>query len=169
MQVVVTYLEMRDASSLRAATGGPQLELRRLGEPCAALNRFFYVEVGRAWRWVDRLSWTDDAWQAWVERPQLSTWIAGHAGNPVGYAELDHVGDDLEVTYFGLLPQFIGRGMGAVALTQVIEAAWSLGPRRVWLHTCSLDHPGARANYERRGFRAYKEEFFDAPDPVPSG
>lgn len=168
MSVVVTYLEMRDRSWLQAATGGPPFELRALAEPCPPLNRFFYVEVGRAWSWIDRLPWSADDWQAWAARPELSTLVGWVDGNPIGYAELERQGTDTEVAYFGLLPQFVGRGYGSRFLTRVIERGWDDGAARLWLHTCTLDHPAALANYERRGFRQYKREMVPDADPVRS-
>ena len=79
----------------------------------------------------------------------------------------------MEIAYFGLLPQFVGRGLGGALLTATIERAWQLKPRRVWVHTCTLDHPSALANYQARGFRIYKHETEDndlperAPGPWP--
>jgi ribosomal protein S18 acetylase RimI-like enzyme len=156
--VTITFLEMRDPSWLVPASGGPPYELRRVGEACPALNRFFYREVGRDWRWVDRLDWSDDDWRRWVDRDDLATWIAWSEGNPLGYVELERAGGDVEITYFGLLPQFIGRGYGGPFLCDVVREAWRGEPSRVWLHTCTLDHPAALANYQRRGFRVYREE-----------
>ncbi len=81
-------------------------------------------------------------------------------GTPAGYAELEaQPGGDVEIKYFGLLPAFIGLGLGGALLTDIIRRALALdGARRVWLHTCDLDHPGALANYQRRGFRIFKIE-----------
>ena len=81
------------------------------------------------------------------------------SGSPAGYFELEgQPGGNVEITSFGLLPAYIGRGLGGHLLTVAIEKAWQMGSSRVWLHTCSLDHPGALANYCARGFQVFREE-----------
>jgi GNAT superfamily N-acetyltransferase len=81
------------------------------------------------------------------------------AGTPAGYFELDHKPHSgVEIAYFGVLPAFLGRGIGGQLLTRAVERAWLLKPARVWLHTCTLDHPNAMANYQARGFRVYQTE-----------
>ena len=80
-------------------------------------------------------------------------------GAPAGYFELRRDDEaDVEIAYFGLLHQFLGRGLGAHLLTEAVERAWAIGATRVWLHTCSLDHPAALPNYVKRGFTAYRTE-----------
>jgi GNAT superfamily N-acetyltransferase len=78
-----------------------------------------------------------------------------------GYFELrQHQDRSVEIAYFGLLPAFIGRGWGKYLLTRAVESAWQLGTDRVWLHTCTLDHPAALSNYLKRGFRPFREEVY---------
>ena len=80
-------------------------------------------------------------------------------GVPAGYVELDRrVEQEVEIAYFGLVPEYIGRGLGPALLDRALERAWSYGPRRVWLHTCSLDHPKALAVYRRAGFEVYDRQ-----------
>jgi GNAT superfamily N-acetyltransferase len=80
---------------------------------------------------------------------------------PAGYFELrEHDDGSAEIAYFGLLPAFIGRGWGKYLLTRATQAAWELGPNRVWLHTCTLDHPSALPNYLKRGFRPVRSEVY---------
>jgi len=86
---------------------------------------------------------------------------------PVGYFELARQGgDDIEIAYLGLLPRFIGQGFGGILLTAAASRAWELGANRVWVHTCTLDHPQALSNYQARGFRVYRieETIEDLPD-----
>jgi len=131
-----------------------------LAERSGGLNRSFYERVGRAWQWTDRLSWSDDQWQAYASRPQLETWIASVEGVPAGYFELDTDQDgNTEIAYFGLLSGFIGRGLGKHLLCAAIRRAWESGATRVWVHTCTLDHPHALGNYRARGFTIYRHEF----------
>lgn len=157
-RVTTWHLEMTAPGQLRPARGGEGLEVRRVELPCPELNRFLYETVGAGWRWVDRLPWNDDRWEAWVDRAELQTWVGYLSGTPVGYFELEtRSGGNVELAYFGLLPRFIGRGLGGRLLALAVEKAWETGASRVWVHTCSLDHPAALANYLARGFRVFKE------------
>ena len=157
--VTTWYLEMLDPAQLRRSrvpTPAPAIVQAEIPSP--ALNRFLYTSVGGAWHWIDRLSWTWAQWLAWLDRPELQTWVMHVAGTPAGYFELEKQGDDVEIAYFGIAPDFIGRKLGGHLLTRTIEQAWAMGPRRVWVHTCTLDHPAALANYKARGMDLYKEE-----------
>jgi GNAT superfamily N-acetyltransferase len=83
-------------------------------------------------------------------------------GGPAGYFELrEHDDASVEIAYFGLLPDFIGRGWGKYLLTRAVQIAWDLGATRVWLHTCTLDHPAALPNYLKRGFRPLRTEEYE--------
>ncbi|QFU76388.1 GNAT family N-acetyltransferase [Halioglobus maricola] len=122
-------------------------------------NRFLYQFVGAAWEWQDKLSWPEQEWRSYVERPELRTWLASCEGSPAGYFELEKQGSDVEIKYFGLAPAFIGRGFGSYLLSQAIHNAWRWdSPERVWVHTCSLDHPSALTNYQARGFSLFKTD-----------
>jgi ribosomal protein S18 acetylase RimI-like enzyme len=133
--------------------------LVRVAPPMPELNRFFYATVGGDWHWTDRLPWTRQQWLDYLNRPEFETWMLTAGGIPAGYFELEkQPGESVEVAYFGLLPRFIGGGLGGHLLTCAIERGFALGGRRVWLHTCTLDHPQALANYQARGFRLFKEE-----------
>jgi ribosomal protein S18 acetylase RimI-like enzyme len=160
MAVTTYYLEMTDAAALRPCTRShPELIVTRSAIPCPEFNRFLYTTVGGPWQWVDRLSWPMEQWQAYVDRPELATWVGYVEGTPAGYFELERQpGDQVEIAYFGLLPQFMGQGLGGALLTSAIEHAWDMGAERVWVHTCTLDAPTALANYRARGMRVYKEE-----------
>ena len=96
----------------------------------------------------------------YAERPALRTWMARSEGSPAGYYELERQDDgEVEIKYFGLAPAFIGRGFGGFLLGQALRSAWDWeGTRRVWVHTCSLDHPSALANYQARGMAIYDTE-----------
>jgi len=159
-KVVTYYLELTEREQLRS-TRRPSDDLRviRSELPSPEFNRFLYRTVGADWRWVDRLDWSDEQWLAYLDRPAQQTWVGYVSGTPAGYFELEaQQGSEVEISYFGLLPRFIGRGYGGALLTAAVEKAWKMGARRVWVHTCTLDHPGALANYRSRGFRIYKEE-----------
>ena len=172
-ELITYYLEMTSPDQLRPARPlAEPFAVRRAQLAFPALNRFFYTEVGRAHSWTDRLRWTDEQWAAWLRRPDLQTWIGYLRETPAGYFELEkqrdipnrrETGDPapagaVELVYFGLLPPFIGRGVGGALLTEAVRRAWALGARRVWLHTCTQDHPAALPNYRKRGFRIYDQK-----------
>jgi ribosomal protein S18 acetylase RimI-like enzyme len=142
---------------------------QRATVPSAELNRFLYRAVGGDWYWLTRLGWDRERWQAYVAQPELETWVAYVSGTPAGYAELEAQSEGaVEIVYFGLLPSFIGRGLGGAVLTDAVRRAWAMGARRVWLHTCNLDHPHALAHYQARGFRVFKVETHEEEIPARS-
>jgi GNAT superfamily N-acetyltransferase len=155
-----TYLEMRDRAAFRAARlAAPDIAVTRVDTPLPPLWRWLYTEVGRAYRWFDRLSWTDDEARTYLEDPRISLWLLTVGAETAGYFELRREDDGaVEIVYFGLLPAFTGRNLGGHLLTEAVERAWSLGATRVWLHTCSFDHPAAIPNYLKRGFTIFKTE-----------
>ena len=95
-----------------------------------------------------------------AENENLRTWVGYYKGSPAGYYELQQQdGGDVEIAYFGLAPRFIGKGFGGYLLSHAIKSAWNWeGTRRVWVHTCTLDHPTALQNYKARGLEVYKVE-----------
>ena len=159
-EVTTWFLEMRDRGAVRAPRQAQGLEVGECRVRQYPVNRFLYQFVGGAWQWRDKLTWSDEQWRAYAERPALRTWMALFAGSPAGYYELEQQGDgDVEIKYFGLAPAFIGRGFGGFLLGHALRSAWEWeGTRRVWVHTCSLDHPSALANYEARGMQIYASE-----------
>lgn len=171
IRVVTSYLEMTDPNDLKPAKPGQvEMDVRQAVIPSPELNRFLYTAVGGDWYWIERLGWSYDRWLAWLDRPELETWVGYVSGTPAGYFELEHLPDTgVEIVYFGLLPRFVGQGLGGALLTAAVEKAWRLHPKRVWLHTCTLDHPRAVANYQARGFRLYKEDAteMELPDASP--
>jgi ribosomal protein S18 acetylase RimI-like enzyme len=159
VDVTTHYLQMLDPARLRRKEcQHAEWQLRRAARDFA-INRDFYRDVGGGWYWIDRLAWPDQRWQEYVAHEGLETWIGYLDAQRVGYFELDHQPTTgVEIAYFGLLPAYIGRGLGGLLLCEAVDRAWALAPRRVWLHTCSLDHPQALANYQARGFEIYKVE-----------
>jgi GNAT superfamily N-acetyltransferase len=164
MKTVVrtTYLEMLSPTALLPAARIPaDVLLLRAGVPSPEFGRFLYSAVGGDWYWRERLAWTFQQWLAWLSRPEVETWVAYTAGTPAGYFELEtQTEGSVEITYFGLLPHFVGRGLGGYLLSQAVGRAWQTSPgvRRVWVHTCTLDHAGALPNYLARGFQVFREE-----------
>jgi GNAT superfamily N-acetyltransferase len=168
------YLEMTSPAQLRpAAVPDPAPPIVRAEVPSPALNRFLYTSIGGDWHWTDRLPWTWEQWMKWLDRPQLQTWVMYVSGTPAGYFELEQqAGGQVEIAYFGIQAPFIGRRFGGHLLTVALQQAWATGAQRVWVHTCTLDHAAALANYRSRGMTVFKEEtelkaLGETPGPWP--
>jgi len=154
--VTITYLEMTSRDQVVPFARERRLDVRRARTPDPELNRSLYVGVGSDWSWHERLPWDRDRWMLWLDRPEVETWIGHLDGEPVGYFELEsQPGGQVELAYFGLLPGFVGRGLGSELLDAAVTRAWEIANRRIWVHTCTLDHPRALPNYQARGFRVY--------------
>lgn len=168
-QVTRTYLEMRNPSELQAAhSEDPLIRVELQSECSVELFRSLYIEVGKNYHWVDRLPWTDEDIRAHLAQPGISLWLMTDRDEMAGYFELRKCEDgSVEIAYFGLLPKFIGRGLGKYLLTCATEQAWAGGANRVWLHTCTLDDPAALPNYLKRGFRPFKTETYLVEKSVP--
>lgn len=163
-----TYLEMRSPEELRARADLPPAGTRieRLASS-AAEYRALYQGVGRAYHWTDRDVWSDATLTEYLGRPNVAVWVLRVHGESAGYVELvSHDDGSLEIAYFGLLPSFTGRGLGAHLLTFAVEEAWRMGGTRVWLHTCTLDSPAALPNYLARGFQPFREERYEKQLPA---
>jgi GNAT superfamily N-acetyltransferase len=175
IDVTTTYLEMTSKDELKPKHTIQSVEIKRVGIPLPELNRFFYITVGNEWYWFDRLGWSYAQWKEWVDRPELQTWVMYMQGTPTGYFELEKQGNleqqeaTVNILFFGLLPQFIGKGLGGHFLSVAVEKAWGFGAKRVTLNTCTLDHKNALANYVARGFKIYKQktEVRTLPDVKP--
>lgn len=163
IQVKRTYLELRSPAELRPARcAEPGLRLEHVASPAPALARWLYQAVGAEWRWHDRLAWNDDAWRSRFAGPGVSLHVLYRDASPIGYFELACAASgDVEIAYLGLVGEWLGRGYGKHLLTLAAEQAFAVGAQRVWLHTCTLDHPAALANYRARGFRPFREELYE--------
>ena len=158
----VSYLAMTSPQQLVTGKSPSRAaELRIQHPPSPELNESFYRAVGGDWTWVDRLSWGTEEWYAYVLRPDVETWTLWVEETMAGYVEFNvHADSGVEIAQLGLLPEFIGQGLGGYMLTLAVEEAWKKTPSRVWLHTSSFDHPHALENYQARGFRIFKKETY---------
>ena len=171
--VEVYYLQILSAATLKAKALPEKyhnrVQIVEVKEPQPELNRYLYTAVGGAWYWTDRLPWT---WQQWMESisgANHRTFVCYLDGTPAGYYELHkHKEGDVEIVYFGLLPWAYGFGIGGWLLTRCLLEAFDWGASRVWVHTCTLDHPAALANYKARGMWHYQTEVEQRDTSKPS-
>jgi ribosomal protein S18 acetylase RimI-like enzyme len=168
---VVTYLEMRQRPT-RAPAPAPlgRSALMRVDACPVAFYRYLYAQVGEPWLWYERRRLDDAALAAIIGRETTEIFVLYIGGAPGGYFELDRsVPGETELAYFGLVREFIGRGWGRFLLDAAVDAAWTGEVRRVWVHTCTLDHPRAIGAYQRAGFQVYDRRPDRFPDPREAG
>jgi len=167
VELVRTYLEMlAPPHPWRGGSRNEATAIMRARHCTVSFYRYLYDSVGEQWLWYDRRRLAADALRAIIQDERVEIYVLYVTGTPAGFGELDRRQDDaIELAYFGLLPEFIGRGLGPYFLHWLQDNAWSYSPRRLWVHTCNFDHPGAMAVYQRAGFEAYRQErlIIDAP------
>ncbi len=173
LEVTFTYLEMRERPR-RAPARPPMLSqplmLLRAEAPTIGFYRYLYNTVGEPWLWYERRVMEDDKLRKILDDERIEIYVLYFGGTPAGYAELNRRDrSDIELAYFGLVPDFIGQGMGRYFLEAVIDIAWNNEPRRLWLHTCTLDHQSALPNYQKRGFEPYDQKTRKILDPRRAG
>ena len=168
---IVTCLEMT-APPAPVVPVKSALKLERWTAP-VDLDRYraLFRAIGQPWLWRGRLVMDDETLTATLNAPTLEVHVATRRdGTPQGLLELDFSGDrECELAYFGLVPELTGRGHGAWLMGHALKRAWREGIRRVWVHTCDLDHPGALTFYQRHGFRPYERLVEIYADPRASG
>jgi GNAT superfamily N-acetyltransferase len=158
--VRITHLELTSREQwIRRTGGGRDLDVRECIVKQPRFNRFLYEYVGADWQWTDRLVWSAEQWRDFAAADNLRTFVAQRQGSIAGYYELQHQeGDNVEIVSFGLTPEFVGRRYGGPLLDSAIENAFAWNARRVWLHTCTNDHPNALNNYLKSGLKIFKVE-----------
>ena len=164
MRVTRTYLQLLDPTQFRSGLGSfPDIALLPLARHEVETYRLCYRTIGESYRWRDRWDWTDDQIRAHLVDEAIAVFVARRGSALAGYYELRRVPDDdsVEVAYFGIVSAEFGRGLGKHLLSCAVRDAWALQPSRVWLHTCTLDHPNALPNYVARGFVPYKTEEYE--------
>ena len=170
LATIVTTLEMRRRPPLRPMPPSPlRLVAWRPADP--ARYRQLFRRVGAPWLWFSRLTMDDAALTAIIHDPAVSVYaVADPRGIEVGMLELDHRrAGECELSYVGLIPELAGQGHGRWLMAHALALAWGKGVRRVWVHTCTLDHPGALAFYRRSGFVPYQRSIETFADPRVAG
>ena len=154
-----TYLEMFAHAKRTVPPPREGLAVIQAKHPTIAYYRFLYDAVGSSWNWRSRKKLDDEALAAIIHDPRDEVHVLFIDGVPAGFAEMDRrVEGHVEIVQFGLIPEFIGQGLGRYFLQWAIDKAWSYQPKRLWLHTCTDDHPIALSNYQKAGFNIFKEE-----------
>jgi GNAT superfamily N-acetyltransferase len=142
------------------------LALIRAERPTLSYYRYLYDTVGGPWLWYERRIMDDERLGAIIGNPKVQVTVLYVGGVPAGFYELDlRVVGSVELAYFGLMPDFIGRRLGPFLLDRAVAAAWAEQPRRVWVHTCTLDHPKALQIYQRAGFVPFRRDHIRIRDP----
>jgi GNAT superfamily N-acetyltransferase len=168
METVVSYLEMfAPPKSPPVQPPGQGVEVVRALDPTVSFYRYLYDNVGGDWLWNRRRTMPRDELQRIIVDPGNDLRVLWKHGNPAGMAEFDFRDPgNVELAYFGLIPEFIGQGLGRFLIDWACRHAFAKGARRFWVHTCDLDHPRALDNYERAGFELYDRE--TALEPIPA-
>jgi len=124
------------------------------------LNRFFYKQIGKKYNWFDRLVWNDQNWINYISKTYVSTYVLKCKSELVGFGELimDQKKNEMEIAYLGILEEYFGKKLGGFLLSELIKKSFLLNVKRVWVHTCSLDHKYALKNYLSRGMKIFKSE-----------
>lgn len=167
LKTIVTYLEMRSKPQPRELTPpSTRLSITAALKPTVSFYRYLYNTVGGPWLWYERRQMRDEQLRAIIQHPQVEIYVLHVDGVPAGYTEIDRRQEpDIELAYFGIMPEFIGQRLGPFLLEWIIAKAWSYHPQRFWLHTCTLDHPKALAIYQQAGFVIFKQEEKIIDDP----
>ena len=159
VEVIVSYLEMLAPSSRSVPAPRDDLTVVHVPAPTVPYYRSLYDAVGKEYHWLSRRQMSDEALAAILGDPRNELHVLHVAGIPAGFAELDRrQPNEIELVQFGLLAACIGQGLGKWFLQWTIAKAWSYQPKRLWLHTCTLDHPAALPNYQKAGFGLFKHE-----------
>ena len=156
--LITTYLEMTSPAHFAPAyIQASDIEIVKMEMPDLGFYKFLYQSVGEEWAWRDRLQISNVELRKVLTSARTQVHIMYVSGSPGGYVELHRHDDDaVEIVYFGLRRDYMGRGLGKHLLSYGVARAWEMDAARVWLHTCNLDGPHAMANYQKRGFRIYK-------------
>ena len=161
LSVVRKYLEISSINDLKQSQiPNENCKIILLDPPDFQLNKFFYKQIGKDFKWFDRLEWSDQKWINYVENPNTETFILKDKDNLVGYFEqiLHYDKKNCEIAYFGIMNEFYGKKYGGYLLTEAIKKSFQQDIEKVWLHTCSLDHENAIKNYQARGMKIFKTE-----------
>ena len=160
-KIVRNYLEIKSIDDLiEKKSPDTKYYVEKIFPSDFQLNKFFYKQIGKNHQWNDRLVWDDNKWINYVSNPNINTFVLKDKKDIAGFFELIYHKDSLEIeiAYFGILEEYMKKKLGGYMLTEAIKLAFSYKIKRVWVHTCSLDHKNALRNYLSRGMKVYNSE-----------
>jgi ribosomal protein S18 acetylase RimI-like enzyme len=160
-EVKRNYLEINSLKDLQASKQPSDDYIVNLIEPIDfQLNKFFYKNIGKKHKWIDRLIWTEEQWIKYVSNKNVKTFVLKNKKDLVGFFELifNREKKEVEIAYFGILEEYQNKKLGSFLLSEAIKKSFQENIKRVWLHTCSLDHRHALNNYLSRGMKIFKSE-----------
>ena len=159
--IIRSYLHISSKNDLiKSSCKEKNLEVYLEKKPTPELCKFFYKEVGKDFFWKDRLRWSDQEWLSYINNNFFKLYILKYNNKLAGYYELlyDLKTFSMEIPYFGIFKEFYGKGIGGYLLTDAILNSFNHKVDKVWVHTCTLDHPNALKNYLARGMKVFKTE-----------
>jgi len=160
-EVQRNYLEINSIKDLKEVIE-PNVDhsLHLLEPQNFQLNKFFYKNIGKNHKWIDRLVWTENQWIDYVSSEKVKTYVLKYKDDLAGFFELilHSQKNEVEIAYFGILEEFQNKKLGSYLLSQAIKKSFKRNINRVWVHTCSLDHKNALNNYIARGMKIFKTE-----------
>ena len=170
LAAVVTSLEMTERVPLRDEVYSQDWSLRRESKPSARWYRDLFGRMGRDWLWFSRLAMVEAELLSIIQDPQVEVYALEVAGRDEGLLELDfREAGQCELAFFAVGSAVQGQGAGRWLMNRAIERAWAEPIQRLWVHTCTLDHPDALGFYQRSGFKAFRRQVEVADDPRLTG
>ena len=160
-EVKRNYLELNSLQDLKESKNpSDDFSVNLVNPTDFQLNKFFYKNIGKKHKWIDRLIWTEEQWIKYVSNKNVKTFILKNRKDLVGFYELilHHEKNEVEIAYFGILEEYQNKKLGSFLLSDAIKRSFQENIDRVWLHTCSLDHKNALNNYLSRGMKIFKSE-----------
>ena len=160
-EVKRSYLEITSLKDLQESEQPSEDYIVDLIEPIDfQLNKFFYKNIGKKHKWIDRLIWSEEQWTKYVSSKNVKTFVLKNNKDLVGFFELiiHFEKKEVEIAYFGILEEYQNKKLGSFLLSDAIKKSFQENVERVWLHTCSLDHKNALNNYLSRGMKIFKSE-----------
>ena len=163
-EVTRNYLEINSLEDLNEGSRPTSDYSLNLLDPIDfQLNKFFYKNIGKKHKWVDRLVWSEEQWIDYVSNQNVKTYVLKYKDDLVGFFELINHKDnkEVEIAYLGILEEYHNKKLGSYLLSEAIKESFKKNINRVWVHTCSLDHKNALKNYTTRGMRIFKTEIIN--------
>ena len=160
-EVKRNYLEISSLKDLNEGNNPSEDYSLNLVDPINfQLNKFFYKNIGKKHKWVDRLIWDEQRWIDYVSSEKVKTYVLKNKDDLVGFFELifHNEKNEVEIAYFGILEEYQNKKLGSYLLSEAIKKSFKDNVSRVWVHTCSLDHRNALNNYIARGMKIFKSE-----------